>query len=129
MVDGLRCFSYNVLYRATNGFSDDLVIGSGGYGTVHAGELRTSLLGITGMGPTTEVAIKMLDSESLQGEDEFRAEVHSLTHLRHPNIVPLYGICRGVSLVERVQLKSFQIEGCRHHARKAPCHAQSTARV
>ncbi|CAN0379104.1 unnamed protein product [Ectocarpus sp. 8 AP-2014] len=93
-INGVRCFSYNALYHATCRFSADGVLGSGGYGRVHAGVLRTSLLGIAGLESTTkEVAIKMLDPESLQGEDHFQAEVRSLTLLRHANIVPLYGIC------------------------------------
>ncbi|CAM9774886.1 unnamed protein product, partial [Scytosiphon promiscuus] len=91
--NGMRCFSYNALYQATNRFSADCLLGSGGYGKVHAGVLRTSILGIAGLEPTTKVAIKMLDPASLQGEDHFRAEVRSLTHLMHANIVPLYGIC------------------------------------
>ncbi|CAN0424014.1 unnamed protein product, partial [Ectocarpus fasciculatus] len=95
----MRCFSYNALYQATNRFSADRVLGSGGYGKVHAGVLRTSLLGIAGLESTTKVAIKMLDPESLQGEDHFQAEVRSLTRLRHANIVPLYGICDGVFLL------------------------------
>ncbi|CAN0257109.1 unnamed protein product [Ectocarpus sp. 6 AP-2014] len=94
IINGVRCFSYNALYHATSRFSADGVLGSGGYGRVHAGVLRTSLLGIAGLESTTkEVAIKMLDPESLQGEDHFQAEVRSLTLLRHANIVPLYGIC------------------------------------
>lgn len=95
----MRCFSYNVLYKATNRFSADRVLGSGGYGKVHAGELRSSLLGIAGLVPTTKIAIKMLDPASVQGADHFQAEIRSLTHLRHANIVPLYGICNGVSLL------------------------------
>ncbi|CAN0275938.1 unnamed protein product, partial [Scytosiphon promiscuus] len=94
MRDGVRCFSYNALYQATNRFSADRVLGSGGYGKVHAGVLRTSLLGTAGgLDSTTQVAIKMLDPASLQGEAHFQAEVRSLTHLRHANIVPLFGIC------------------------------------
>ncbi|CAN0217036.1 unnamed protein product, partial [Ectocarpus fasciculatus] len=94
MMNGVRHFSYNALYRATTGFSAEAVLGSGGYGKVHAGVLRTSLLGIAGLESTTkQVAIKMLDPESSQGEDQFQAEVRSLTFLRHANIVPLYGIC------------------------------------
>lgn len=97
MRDGMRCFSYNALYQATDGFSADRVLGSGGYGRVHAGVLRTSLLGTAGgLGPMTQVAVKMLDSASLQGEVHFQAEVRSLTHLRPANTIPLYGICHGV---------------------------------
>lgn len=100
MRNGTRCFSYFALYHATNGFSADRVLGSGCYGKVHAGVLRTSLLGIAGLESTTKVAIKMLDAASLQGEDQFQAEVTSLSHLRHANIVPLYGICHGVFCLE-----------------------------
>eukprot|EP00903_Cladosiphon_okamuranus_P010398 g9836.t1 len=89
----MRCSSYNAIYDATNRSSADGVLGSGGYGMVHAGVLRTSLLGIAGLESTTNVAIKMLDPTSLQGEDDFQAEVVSPTLLRHAKIVPLCGIC------------------------------------
>lgn len=107
LINGVRCFSYNALYNATTQFSADGVLGSGGYGRVHAGVLRTSLLGITGLESTTkEVAIKMLDPESLQCEDHFQAEVRSLTLLRHANIVPLYGICHGVYFLTRLHYRA-----------------------
>lgn len=107
MRDGMRCFSYNALYQATNGFSADRVLGSGGYGKVHAGVLRTSLLGTAGgLGSTTQVAIKMLDPASLQGEAHFQAEVRSLTHLRHANIIPLYGICHGMFTYMHLQFRT-----------------------
>ena len=97
VTDGVRCLSGQALSEATNGFSASRVIGSGGYGKVYAGTLRTSLLGTTGVGSTTtQVAIKILDPSGLQGQDQFQAEVSSLTLLRHPNIVPLFAICTGV---------------------------------
>lgn len=57
-------FSYSELEQATNKFDDSLKIGEGGYGTVYKGLLHQKT-----------VAIKMLNSQGLQGQKEFHKEV------------------------------------------------------
>ena len=57
-------FSFFEIEQATNNFSPSLKIGEGGYGSIFKGILRH-----------TEVAIKMLHSNSMQGPLEFQQEV------------------------------------------------------
>ncbi|XP_078154009.1 U-box domain-containing protein 70-like [Carex rostrata] len=79
-------FSLSELEQATQNFSDSLKIGEGGFGCVYKGSLRK-----------TTVAIKKLNSESLQGLSEFQQEVAILNRVRHPNIVNLIGSCSEIS--------------------------------
>ncbi|KAI3737511.1 hypothetical protein L2E82_27515 [Cichorium intybus] len=79
----LHRYSYKELNSATNGFSDDNYIGKGGSGTVYRGILRTGKL----------VAVKMLDSESLDAEREFQNELRILGGLESQFVVLLLGYC------------------------------------
>lgn len=78
-------FSYNDLYRATKGFKDSHLIGSGGFGSVYRGILHSS---------GSEVAVKKVTRNSSQGMREFAAEIESLGRLRHKNLVNLQGWCK-----------------------------------
>uniref|UniRef100_A0ACD5UYH4 Uncharacterized protein n=1 Tax=Avena sativa TaxID=4498 RepID=A0ACD5UYH4_AVESA len=82
---GPHRFSYKDLFHATNGFNDKHLLGVGGFGRVYKGVLRTSKL---------EVAAKRVSHESRQGMKEFVAEVVSIGHIRHRNLVQLLGYCR-----------------------------------
>ncbi|XP_068640230.1 U-box domain-containing protein 33 [Aristolochia californica] len=75
-------FSFFEIKEATQGFDPSLKIGEGGYGSVYRGLLRH-----------TRVAVKVLNSESLQGRAEFEQEVDILSRVRHPNLVTLIGTC------------------------------------
>ncbi|KAL1546279.1 U-box domain-containing protein 33-like isoform X1 [Salvia divinorum] len=75
-------FSFFEIEEATARFSQTLKIGEGGYGSIYRGDLRH-----------TQVAIKMLHSDSSQGPFEFQQEVNILSKLRHPNIITLVGAC------------------------------------
>ncbi|KAF7138987.1 hypothetical protein RHSIM_Rhsim07G0014700 [Rhododendron simsii] len=75
-------FSYSEIVEATSNFDQSLQIGEGGYGNVYRGLLRH-----------TQVAIKKLHSNSMQGLSEFEQEVNVLSKLRHPNLVALIGSC------------------------------------
>lgn len=57
-------FSYSQLEQATNNFDPSLKVGEGGYGSVYKGALCQKT-----------VAIKMLNSEGMQGQKEFHKEV------------------------------------------------------
>lgn len=57
-------FSFSEVKEATNNFNPSTKIGEGGYGSIFKGVLRH-----------TEVAIKMLHSNSMQGPLEFQQEV------------------------------------------------------
>ncbi|XP_057827099.2 L-type lectin-domain containing receptor kinase IV.2-like [Cryptomeria japonica] len=76
---------YQELRTATDGFSDERLLGSGGFGKVYRGTLPS-----TGL----EVAIKHLTRDLHQGMKDFVAEISSLGRLQHRNLVRLQGWCR-----------------------------------
>ena len=82
---GPHRFSYKELYHATKGFKNKQLLGTGGFGRVYKGVLPKSNL---------EIAVKRVSHDSKQGMKEFIAEVVSIGHLRHRNLVQLLGYCR-----------------------------------
>ncbi|XP_042401764.1 proline-rich receptor-like protein kinase PERK9 [Zingiber officinale] len=76
-------FSYEELYRITNGFSPDKILGEGGFGSVYKGCLPNG----------REVAVKRLKIESRQGDREFKAEVEIISRVHHRHLVSLVGYC------------------------------------
>ncbi|CAH2037143.1 unnamed protein product [Thlaspi arvense] len=77
-----RRYSIRDVEGATDGFSDALKIGEGGYGPVYRAVLEN-----------TSVAIKILKSDVSQGLKQFHQEVEVLSCMRHPNMVILLGAC------------------------------------
>nr|GEV57749.1 protein kinase-like domain, phloem protein 2-like protein [Tanacetum cinerariifolium] len=75
---------------ATNNFSEENVIGHGGFGKVYKGELSHSQSEGKSM-----VAIKRLDRRHGQGDIEFHKEVRMLSCYRHENVISLLGFSRG----------------------------------
>jgi serine/threonine protein kinase len=86
-VAGVRAFSYEELASATNNFSDENVIGQGGYGKVYRGNLDSG---------KQLVAIKRAQEGSLQGAHEFYTEIELLSRVHHRNLVILVGYCDDV---------------------------------
>ncbi|CAA0397278.1 unnamed protein product [Arabidopsis thaliana] len=76
-------FSYEELSKATGGFSEENLLGEGGFGYVHKGVLKNG----------TEVAVKQLKIGSYQGEREFQAEVDTISRVHHKHLVSLVGYC------------------------------------
>nr|XP_043635346.1 probable LRR receptor-like serine/threonine-protein kinase At1g74360 [Erigeron canadensis] len=80
-------FTHADILKATGNFSNDRIIGRGGFGTVYRGLLPDG----------REVAIKKKLREGMEGEREFRAEMEVLSRngfgWPHPNLVTLYGWC------------------------------------
>ncbi|XWS63192.1 hypothetical protein CRYUN_Cryun06bG0074700 [Craigia yunnanensis] len=87
----LRIFSFAELKSATKNFRPDMVLGEGGFGTVFKGWLDEKAPGKSGSG--TLIAVKKLNSESLQGFEEWQSEVNFLGRLSHPHLVKLLGYC------------------------------------
>ncbi|KAL1541987.1 non-specific serine/threonine protein kinase [Salvia divinorum] len=80
-----RRFSLAELNLATGDFSDEHVIGKGGFGKVYKGFIDNR---------PTPVAIKRRQaSDPSQGETEFTAEIETLSKFRHRNLVSLIGYC------------------------------------
>ncbi|CAL5047454.1 unnamed protein product [Urochloa decumbens] len=82
---GPHRFTYKNLYHATKGFNSKQLIGEGGFGRVYKGVLSTT---------KSEIAVKRVSYNSKQGIKQFVAEVVSLGHLQHNNVVKLFGYCR-----------------------------------
>ncbi|PNT71047.1 hypothetical protein BRADI_2g22140v3 [Brachypodium distachyon] len=82
-IDGVRCFRFTEMARATNNFDLLAQVGQGGYGKVYKGTLDD--------GET--VAIKRAHEDSLQGSKEFCTEIELLSRLHHRNLVSLVGYC------------------------------------
>ncbi|TYH50901.1 hypothetical protein ES332_D10G236100v1 [Gossypium tomentosum] len=84
---GLMALLHDSIIEATEDFSSDYCIGSGGYGSVYKAALPTGQV----------VAVKKLH----QSEDNilnnnlkaFESEISALLEIRHRNIVQMYGFC------------------------------------
>ncbi|XP_072963802.1 probable serine/threonine-protein kinase PBL15 [Typha angustifolia] len=87
---GLYAFQLTELKAITHDFSNNYLLGEGGFGTVHKGyvddKMRPGLR-------AQAVAVKLLDIEGLQGHKEWLAEVIFLGQFRHPHLVKLIGYC------------------------------------
>ncbi|CAK9220794.1 unnamed protein product [Sphagnum troendelagicum] len=101
----LREFKYAELKYGTSNFHPQNVLGAGGFGFVYKGVIMTKKLpssksssASAGGGSGSdyqrlEVAIKMLNKNSLQGHKEWLAEVHFLGLVDNPFLVKLIGYC------------------------------------
>lgn len=76
-------FSFEELLNATNGFSEQNLLGEGGFGCVYKGYLPDG----------REIAVKQLKIGGGQGEREFKAEVDIISRVHHRHLVSLVGYC------------------------------------
>ncbi|KAJ8430821.1 hypothetical protein Cgig2_034148 [Carnegiea gigantea] len=80
-VSGTPKYSYKDIQKATQNFTT--ILGEGSFGPVYKATMPTG--GV--------VAVKVLASNSSQGEKEFQTEVSLLGRLHHRNLVNLVGYC------------------------------------
>ncbi|XP_022734003.1 receptor protein kinase TMK1-like [Durio zibethinus] len=82
---GNMVISIQVLRKVTNNFSEENVLGRGGFGTVYKGELHDG----------TKIAVKRMESGvvSEKGLAEFKSEIAVLTKVRHRHLAVLLGYC------------------------------------
>ncbi|MED6204346.1 Proline-rich receptor-like protein kinase perk5 [Stylosanthes scabra] len=74
-------FTLEELSVATGGFSQENLLGQGGFGFVHKGVLPNG----------KEVAVKSLKATDAQGDREFQAEVETISRVHHRHLVSLVG--------------------------------------
>ncbi|XP_042409377.1 probable receptor-like serine/threonine-protein kinase At5g57670 isoform X1 [Zingiber officinale] len=89
-----RCFSYEEVHRATNGFNQaDNLVGRGGHAEVYRGVLED--------GHAIAVKTMARASSEEQKEKDFLTELGTVGHVRHANVSPLIGCCieRGFHLI------------------------------
>ncbi|XP_010242968.1 PREDICTED: putative serine/threonine-protein kinase [Nelumbo nucifera] len=79
----VKIFRYNELKFATDNFHESNKVGRGGFGTVYKGILSNG----------TQIAVKVLSTESKQGTNEFLTEIQAVSNVKHPNLVELIGCC------------------------------------
>ncbi|KAK9923522.1 hypothetical protein M0R45_031934 [Rubus argutus] len=75
-----RQFTYSEVQKITNNFQT--ILGKGGFGMVYHGYVDD-----------TQVAVKMLSPSSVQGYQQFQAEVKLLMRVHHRNLTGLIGYC------------------------------------
>lgn len=88
-------FTYEELMEITNGFSQQNIIGEGGFGCVYKSHLPDGRV----------VAVKQLRMGSGQGDREFRAEVEIISRVHHRHLVSLVGYC--ISERQRLLIYEF----------------------
>ncbi|TQE09806.1 hypothetical protein C1H46_004580 [Malus baccata] len=81
-------FTFGEIVKATEDFDEKYCIGKGGFGTVYKAELLSGQI----------VAVKRLnisDSSDIPATNRqsFENEIKTLTHVRHRNIIRLFGFC------------------------------------
>ncbi|KAL6873512.1 hypothetical protein ACP4OV_013594 [Aristida adscensionis] len=84
---GFAVLSHDELLEATGNLDESLRLGhgaAGGYGAVYKAVLRPG---------AAAVAVKVLNTQGMQGRPHFERQVEELSKLRHPNVVPLLGAC------------------------------------
>ncbi|XP_017426336.1 receptor-like protein kinase FERONIA [Vigna angularis] len=96
-------FSMRDIKLATNDFHEDLLIGTGGFGSVYKGSFTDG---------ATYVAVKRANPMSEQGISEFEAEILLLSQLKHHNLVSLLGYCNEDG--EMILVYDFMANGSLH---------------
>ncbi|CAI9096819.1 OLC1v1033040C1 [Oldenlandia corymbosa var. corymbosa] len=98
--NGLK-IQIEVLKKVTNNFSEDNILGKGGFGTVYKGELDDG----------TMIAVKRMESGVMtdKGLEEFQSEIAIVTKVRHRHLVALLGFC--LDAAERILVYEYMPQG------------------
>ncbi|KAL6967969.1 hypothetical protein U1Q18_033772 [Sarracenia purpurea var. burkii] len=91
-----------VLREVTNNFSEDNILGEGGFGVVYGGQLPDG----------TRIAVKRMEAAMAGGSKglgEFQAEIAVLSKVRHRHLVALHGFC--VNGNERLLVYEYMPQG------------------
>ncbi|KAL4360532.1 hypothetical protein GQ457_04G034520 [Hibiscus cannabinus] len=116
----LQRLTFADLLEATNGFHDDSLVGSGGFGDVYKAQLKDGSV----------VAIKKLIHISGQGDREFTAEMETIGKIKHRNLVPLLGYCKvgEERLLVYEYMRYGSLEDVLHNQKKTGIKLQWAAR-
>lgn len=98
---GNSTMSILVLRQVTGNFSEDNILGRGGFGVVYKGELQDG----------TKIAVKRMESVAMgnKGLNEFQAEITVLSKVRHRHLVALLGHC--INGNERLLVYEYMPQG------------------
>jgi serine/threonine protein kinase len=93
--------SIQVLRQVTDNFSENNILGRGGFGVVYKGVLHDG----------TKIAVKRMESGVMgtKGLNEFQAEIAVLTKVRHRHLVALLGYC--INGHERLLVYEYMPQG------------------
>ncbi|XP_021647014.2 probable LRR receptor-like serine/threonine-protein kinase At3g47570 isoform X2 [Hevea brasiliensis] len=83
----LQQFSYGRIFKATNGFSLDNLIGVGSFGSVYKGTLDEE---------GAILAIKVLNLQQPGASKSFMAECEALKNVRHRNLLKIISSCSSI---------------------------------
>ncbi|KAK7318992.1 hypothetical protein RJT34_03701 [Clitoria ternatea] len=98
---GNATISIQVLRQVTKNFSQDNILGRGGFGVVYKGELQDG----------TKIAVKRMESVGTgsKGMNEFQVEIAVLSKVRHRHLVALLGYC--INGNERLLVYEYMPQG------------------
>ncbi|KAG9456975.1 hypothetical protein H6P81_001483 [Aristolochia fimbriata] len=118
--EGVEEFPLRVLETATEGFSEEHMVGSGAFGSVYRGRLPDG----------REVAIKRAETaaeekEEVEKEAAFESELAQLSRLNHRNLVRLLGFCRDAA--ERILVYEYMPNGTLHRHLHGPAETASSS--
>lgn len=85
--DSFLKVSYNMLLKATDGFSTSNLLGAGTFGSVFSGLLEPNQM---------VVAVKVLKLQQRGASRSFLAECEALRNIRHRNLVRVITACSGI---------------------------------
>lgn len=87
-LNGIHNFTYKEITQATNGFSDEFLIGQGAFGKVFRAVLKNTKCAVKKLFSREEVS---RGDASNPTEEHIKRELATLSRYRHNNIVLLYG--------------------------------------
>ncbi|KZV58224.1 serine-threonine protein kinase, plant-type [Dorcoceras hygrometricum] len=86
--DSFLRLSYADLFKATDGFSETNLLGSGRFGSVYRGILGDKL---------TPVAVKVFNLEVRGASKSFVKECEAIKGIRHRNLLKILSVCKGTN--------------------------------